>query len=83
MFRKFENPSHFSKIVHTSDKIRESFTPLVEIRRKSKLSKFFKSVDYAEHNLFGSGSSKGNIIKLFYQFVWGLSAMALVSRRCC
>ena len=43
MFNIFENPSHFSgnhkksKIVHTSDGIRKSFTLLTENRRKSKI----------------------------------------------
>ena len=43
MFNIFENPSHFSgnrkksRIVHTSDEIRESFTLLTENRRKSKI----------------------------------------------
>ena len=43
MFNISENPSHFSgnrkksKIVHTSDEIRESFTLLTENPRTSKI----------------------------------------------
>ena len=45
MFNISENPSHFSgnrkksTILHTSDRIRKSFTLLTENRRKSKIVK--------------------------------------------
>ena len=59
MFNISENPSHFSgsrqktKIVHTSDEIRKSFTLLAVNRRKSKIAKKIQTADSSERNCWG------------------------------